>query len=113
MKIKKILPFIIIFLLLLLIKNNIISIFNSLNNTNTTGNLTHQLEEKKRENKYLKERLSYVKSDQFVQEQAQEKLGLLKPGEYFVIAPTATPVSSDTVSFDDRPNWKKWWDLFF
>lgn len=110
---KKLLPFLIIIILVVFIKNNLSAISASLNNTNTTGNLTQQLAVEKKENLYLKERLFYVRTNQFVEEQAKEKLGLLRPGEYFVIAPTPAPAEVKNVVIDDRPNWKKWLNLFF
>ncbi len=96
-----------------MVKNNISSISSTLTNSSTTDNLTKKLSDEKKENLYLKERLQYANSDQFVQEQAQEKLGLLKTGEYFVIAPTSTPLNTQTSVPDQKPNWQKWWELFF
>ncbi len=110
---RKILPFLIILVLLLIIKGNISAILGSFHNENTTTNLKKQLSLQKKQNQYLKERLSYVKTDQFVREEAQDKLGLLKNGEYFVIAPTPAPFEGKSVFLDSDPNWKKWLKLFF
>jgi len=110
---KRVIPFIIIILLLLVIKNNISSIIDSVNNTDTTSSLSKQLGEEKKKNQYLKERLFYVKTNQFVEDQAKEKLGYLRPGEFFVIAPTPAPSEAKSVVIDDRPNWKRWIELFF
>jgi cell division protein FtsB len=110
--IKRLFPFFIILVLLLIVKNNIDAVFNSLQNVNTAGNLEKQLEIENKESRYLQERLKYVKTEQFVEEQAKEKLGLLKPGEFFVIAPTATPLDK-SLPKKVEPNWKKWLELFF
>lgn len=88
-------------------------IIEARNNKNTAENLKKKLATEQKKNQYLKERLYYVKTDNFVEEEAQNKLGLLRPGEYFVIAPTPAPNQSEAIVIDDRPNWKKWWELFF
>jgi len=111
--VKRLLPFLIIILLVIVIKNNISAILSTFNNTNTTQSLNNKLGEAKKENKYLSEQLKYVKTDQFVEEQAQNKLGLLKSGEYFVIAPTTTPLDTNIEVMDQKPNWQKWLELFF
>ncbi len=110
---KKILPFLIIILLLIVIRNNISSISSTLNNNNSETTLAKRLSEEKKKNQYLKEKLSYVKTEEFIEEEAQDKLGLLRKGEYFVIAPTPAPLNSEEFVIDDRPNWQKWVELFF
>lgn len=109
---KKFLPAFIILLLLLVIKNNVVFILGFLKNGSVFGNLQKTLASEQKQNQFLTERLYYVKGDRFVTDQAQNKLGMLKPGEYFVIAPTAEPLNRETQTTDDRPNWKKWLDLF-
>lgn len=111
--IKKILPFLVILVLLLIIKGNIQGILSAGNNAGTTRELTKQLQDQKKKNSYLKEKLAYVKTNQFVADQAQGKLGLLRDGEYFVIAPTPQPLNTASVIIDNTPNWQKWLHLFF
>jgi len=111
--IKRFLPFFIILLLLLVIKNNVTIILDFVNKGSAIGNLQKNLATEEKKNQFLKERLYYVKGDQFVEDHAQNKLGMLKPGEYFVIAPTATPFGNSTVQSDTKPNWQKWLSLFF
>ena len=110
---KKLLPIIAIFILLLVIKNNISSIFRTLEDENTAENLKKKLSEEQKESLFLKERLFYVQTDRFVEEEAREKLGLSKPGEYIVIAPTSTPLNKERIEIDTKPNWRKWLELFF
>src|SRR3989344_7715810 len=95
---KKIFPFLVILVLLIIIRNNTVSILASRNNTNTASNLEKKLATEKKKNQYLNERLYYVKTDNFVEEEAQEKLGLLRPGEYFVIAPTPSLLDNEIVT---------------
>jgi cell division protein FtsB len=111
--VKKFLPFILIIILLLWIKNNIVYIFNYQKSGSTLTNLNQQLTTQEKQNQFLNERLYYVKTDKFVKDQAQNKLGMLKSGEYFVIAPTPAPLNSPTENLNLEPNWQKWLNLFF
>ena len=104
---KKILPVIAIIILLIVIKNNISGIFKTLEDENTAGNLKEKLSEEQRENLFLKERLFYV------EEEAREKLLMNRPGEYVVIAPTSAPLNREKIEVETRPNWQKWFELFF
>ncbi len=110
---KKLLPIIAILVLLLIIKNNISGIVKTITDENTAENLEKKLSEEQKTNKFLKERLFYVKTNQFVEQEAREKLGLSKPGEFIVIAPTSTPLDREKIEIDTKPNWRKWWELFF
>ena len=110
---KKLLPIIAIIILLIVIKNNMSSIFRTLEDENTAENLKEKLVSEQKKNQFLKERLFYVKTNQFVEEEAREKLSMSRPGEYIVIAPTSTPLNQEKIEIDTRPNWKKWLELFF
>lgn len=68
------------------------------------------------QNKQLKEKLSQIQSDEFIEEQARNKLGLAKAGETVVIIPEERlkEVLGTTESAQIRlPNWLGWWRLFF
>ena len=64
------------------------------------------------ENKQLQQKLEEVKSDDFVEREAREKLGLGKPGETVVIVPTPGRVQDSGFKIQDEPNWRKWWRLY-
>ncbi len=110
---KRFLPILVIIVLLIIIKNNISAILNTVDNTNSTKTLQKTLSNAQKENEYLKQKLFYVKTDQFVADQAQNKLGMVKPGEYFVIAPTPPTGMPEQQKIDSRANWQKWLELFF
>lgn len=110
---KKLFPILIIFFLIIIIKNNISGISSSLNKDISLSNLEKNLEEEKNKNKFLKEKLSIVKTNKFVEEEAREKLGLGKTGEYQVIAPTPAPLNREKIEIDEKPNWQRWMKLFF
>jgi len=66
----------------------------------------------------LEQDLSFVKSDEFVEKQLRDKLGLSKEGETILVLPdeeTLKRLATATEHEEDRlpdPNWKKWLNLF-
>lgn len=73
-----------------------------------------ELEKEKMANRDYKYKLSKAQSSQFVEEEARNKLFLVKPGEEQVILPQDLLSSSNSAKTKDtRPNFRKWWDLFF
>lgn len=74
----------------------------------------HKLEIK---NKELKAKLEYVKSPEFIETQARDKLGLVKEGETLVIIPDEKIkqiLNQDHKSPEVKlPNPLGWWKLFF
>jgi len=71
-----------------------------------------ELEKEKKENKELKERLVYVKTDKFIEEEARNKLFLVKPGESEIIIPKDLIATKSAKPTPTPPNWKKWVNLF-
>jgi cell division protein FtsB len=70
----------------------------------------------KRQNALLKQQLSVVSGPQFVEEEARDKLFLIKPGEGVIVIPKDVLQASSARKksvVDTRPDWKKWLDLFF
>ena len=109
---KTIASFIIVVFLLFIIKNIVVSIVDLKQNSQIVTSLINQEGEAKKQNQFLKERLYFVNTDEFIEKQAREKLGMVKQGEYIVLAPPAQE-KSKVVPIDTDPNWKKWWKLFF
>ena len=74
----------------------------------------HLLEVK---NKELKKRLEEVKTPAFLEEQARDKLGLVRDGETIVIIPEEklNQVMGVTEKLEEikLPNWMGWLKLFF
>ena len=69
------------------------------------------LEREKEENQKLKQDLSRVNTREFIEQEARNKLFLAKPDERVVIIPVASKSAEKKVA--EKPNWKKWIDLFF
>jgi cell division protein FtsB len=68
------------------------------------------------ENKRLKEDLVQVESPGFVEQEARNKLGLVKEGEKVVLLPQQSSVNGSQLTEkkdENLPNWKQWWKLFF
>ena len=76
------------------------------------------LDELKKENKDLMNRLAAVKSIQFVEQEARDKLGLAKKGEIVVVLPDEESLRAlapkETIEKDSLPpsNWELWLRLF-
>lgn len=74
----------------------------------------HQLEVK---NKELKHKLEEVKTPAFLEEQARDKLGLVKEGETIVIIPEEKLNQvlgiTDKIEEIKLPNWQGWLKLFW
>ncbi len=75
--------------------------------------LNQQLAEAQLNRDKLQDLISYLESDQYVEEQARSQLNLSKPGEKRVdlsLAPETLAIQQD---IDDRSNAKKWFAYFF
>lgn len=116
MPIKKIVFFTIIIVSLFIINNFIHSIYNLWQKNDLLTRAKQDLEHEKKENQELKKKLAEVKKPSFVEEEARNKLFLVRPGEGIVILPTdvlSTESSQPQETEDTRPNWQKWWEMFF
>lgn len=116
MFLKKIVFFSIIILSLFVINNFIHSIYNLWQKNDLIVRAKQDLEKEKKDNQTLKKKLVDVQKPEFVEEEARNKLFLAKPGEGVIVMPTdtlGTDSSKQKPPVDTRPNWVKWWDLFF
>lgn len=108
---KKIFTGVLILGLLLLIRNLAISLGSILRNARAAEALKEKLVAKKRENQFLSQRLYIVQKNEFIAQEARQKLGLVKKGEYIIIAPPP-PQKAETKSVPEDANWEKWLKLF-
>lgn len=77
-----------------------------------------RVEALKKENEELQARISQTQSDEFVEKQIRDKLGLIKEGEIVVVLPDeeilrslAPKLESEEDALPD-PNWVRWLKLF-
>jgi cell division protein FtsB len=84
------------------------------------GREQQKVEQLAEENQQLTDRLEAVSTDQFVEQQARDKLNMAKPGETTVLVPKELleTLSGDqprpvlTSDREDLPNWLQWWLVF-
>lgn len=78
-----------------------------------------RVERLKEENKGLEEKVRAAKSEEFIEKQLRDKLGLAKEGETIVVLPDEETLKKLGVSVQEEeeilpdPNWKKWLNLFY
>ena len=105
-------------LIVLFIAFNLVKqISQNLQASNRLPELISEVQKLQVKNQYLKNQLENIKSDQFIEQQARDKLGLAKPGETLVI------ISEDKIKqilgasaaaqIVRLPNWQGWLKLFF
>lgn len=70
------------------------------------------LERQLQENKRLKAQLSFVKSEEFIEAEARDKLFMVKPGESGVIVPEDLIKQRRVKKEPEISNWQKWINLF-
>lgn len=110
---KKILYIVAIVVGLLIINNLARSTYELWSKKDVIVSAQRELEAQKKENKDLKNRLKNAQDEEFIEEEARNKLLLVKPGEQNVFVPKLTGTEEHKTKVDTRPNWEKWRDLFF
>lgn len=114
---KKIL-YLIVFIISLIIINNLLrSIYNLWQKQDLMTDAKRQLQQEKTENEKLQDQLARVKRSDFVEEEARNKLFMVKPGEKIVLIDQETKAEEGGQTQKQKattlPNWRQWWNLFF
>jgi cell division protein FtsB len=115
MPVRKIIFFFIVIGLVFTINNLARSIYELWHKKDLVVKARQEVEKEKKENRELKSKVILANDQQFVEKEARDKLLLAKPGEDVIVVPTdylRKNISSKPTIKDDRPNWKKWWDMF-
>lgn len=103
-------------LFFLLAANNLVhSIYDLWHKQQIINQNKQQLESERAENQKLKRELSYAQSNEFVEQEAYNKLFMVKPGEQqVVIAQSVLAARSKTVSKtkQNQSNWQQWLQTF-
>jgi cell division protein FtsB len=116
MPIKKIAFFTFLILSFVIINGLLNSIYSLWQKQKLVSEATRELILQEQENTSLKKQLTVVNSKQFVEEEARDKLFLIKPGEGVIVMPQQVlqaSSSGQTVAMVSLPNWEEWWSLFF
>lgn len=109
---KKILFFLAIIVCLFIINGLVRSIYDLWSKQDLVVKAKNDLEREKKTNLELKNQLSYVSGNQFIESEARNKLLMLKPGESGVIVPPDLIEKKAPKKTPERPNWQKWLNLF-
>lgn len=106
--------FILIVIVLLLIINNLVhSIYDLWQKQSLLTEAQNQLSAEKLKNTKLKTEISKAKTSQFIDEEARNKLFLVKPGEQQVLISQDLISKSPQKQAQNLPNWQQWLNLFF
>jgi hypothetical protein len=77
----------------------------------------NELKRVESEHAKLLEQQKEVQLPSFIEKQARDSLGLAREGESIVVLPdsSAFDLHTSRIAPDDpkKPNWKRWWELFF
>ena len=111
---KKIVYIIVVIVLFLIINSLVHSIFELWQKQDLLISAQKELDREKQKNQKLKAQYEYVQTPQFLEEQAHNKLFLVKEGEQGVlISQKLINQTQAKKGVGERSNWQKWLDLFF
>lgn len=110
--VKKIAFFITIIVSVIIINGLVRSIYDLWSKQDLVVNARLELDSEKQKNQELQAQLTFVKSDEFVEEQARNKLFLVKPGESGVIVPQNLIEKKEEKKVVILPNWQQWVNIF-
>lgn len=109
--------YLIIFLISLYIINSFVhSIYNLSQKKYLIINTREELENEKERYARLTNQLSLVKRQDYIEEEARNKLFLVQPGETLVVLPSPPETKSggnEGTNTDDLPVWRQWIVQFF
>lgn len=115
--IKKIIPIAIIGVVLIIAYNLLMQITDALRSQERLSAQVEAVYHLELTNKQLKNKLSEIQSEEFIEEQARNKLSLSKLGETIVIIPEdilkLVMGASASAQVERLPNWLGWWKVFF
>jgi cell division protein FtsB len=111
---KKAVYIFIVIVLLLMINGLFHSIYDIWHKQDLLTSAQKQLDREQLLNQKLKGELSFAQTPQFLEEQAHNKLFLVKPGEQEVlISPSLIGKNQAQKQTQNTPNWQQWLNLFF
>ena len=112
---KKIILVIVLVFFVFTIQNLFHSIFSLWQKQELLDSAKAELETERKQNMALKEQLKAVKNPYFIEEQARDRLLLVKPGEQVVVAPDSLIVEKKVLSSEakrEKSNFQLWLELF-
>lgn len=116
MKLRQIIFIAIIVISIFIINNLVHSIYTLWQKKDLVVDARLEMVRQKEKEQELKRKLRMVEDPDFVEQEARNKLFLAKPGEGIVVLSQKDLEASNSgkkKTADTRPNWRKWWELFF
>jgi cell division protein FtsB len=112
---KKVIFFIILILCLFIINNFFHSIYRLWQKQDLITSARRELARETQAQKKLEQELSRMENPSYIEEEARNKLLLIKPGEQVVIVPEPTQAPQDEQKPSKKPAapWEQWYQLFF
>jgi cell division protein FtsB len=111
---KKAIFIFIVVILIIAINNQVHSIYDLWHKQDLLTNAQKELNKEKLKNQKLKTSLNQVNTDQFIEQEAHDKLFMVREGEQKVlIAQNLLPKQEDKKQKDNNPNWQKWLKFSF
>src|SRR4030042_3307544 len=111
---KKIAYIFVVLVLILIINSLIHSILDLWQKQDLLALAQYELDAQKQKNQKLKAQYEYVQTSQFIEEQAHNKLFLVKEGEQEVLISQKLLSQNEAKKrIEQKQNWQKWLDLFF
>ncbi|KKP81333.1 MAG: Septum formation initiator family protein [Candidatus Levybacteria bacterium GW2011_GWB1_35_5] len=109
---KKIAYILVVFGLVLVINSLIHSIYNLWQKQDLVTMAQRELDKEKELNQKFKAQIEYAKTPQFIEQQAHDKLFLVRPGQQEVLFSDKPIFTEENVKIQSNiPNWKQWLDL--
>jgi cell division protein FtsB len=109
--------YLLVILASIFISNNLIrSIHNLYQKQDLVTDAREELAKEKNEYERLKDQLDRVKRQDFVEEEARNKLFLVQPGEQIVLVPHEILIATSGAESTRKtavPHWKEWFNYFF
>ncbi|MBI3984930.1 MAG: septum formation initiator family protein [Candidatus Levybacteria bacterium] len=110
---KKIAYILVVFGLVLIINSLIHSIYNLWQKQDLVTSAQKELDKQKALNQKLKAQIEYAQTPQFIEQQAHDKLFLVRPDQQEVLFSDKPIFSEENISTKANiPNWRKWLNLF-
>lgn len=80
------------------------------------GEIKENIQQLEKEQTELKSKKEFYQTEEFIQREARENLGLTDNNDLIVVLPELPDLSSEKLinsPSPDLPVWKQWWDVFF
>lgn len=112
---KKAIFIIVLIASLLVIRNLVVSIYTLWQKQHLIGKVQEELKREKEKNSELKAKIKEAESPTFLEEQARNKLFLVKEGEQDILISKKLLEPQEVLASQTQvlPYWKQWINLFF